>query len=90
MAVSADLYIKVPIAGRVKFGTYQGSLIKGVQVAANVYAAKGTVKVYVEANDNNKHDLYIGGSLKVIFYGTLDFSGVLVPDSHDPKLFPLP
>ncbi|KAH9975630.1 hypothetical protein BJV74DRAFT_953690 [Russula compacta] len=87
LTVSAELFIVIPVAGRVKLTSVKGSLLGdvGVQASINVFAAKGTAKLYAKENSDNKHDLYISLSLDVVLVGEIHIGG-----DDGVKLFALP
>lgn len=83
LTVAAGLYVKVPVAGRVKVASIKGSLLgKGVEASINVVAAKGSVTFYAKSNAQKKHDLCCTLTLKVVLVKSLSLK--------DVKLWSLP
>ena len=82
LTISAQLYVKVPLAGRVNITGISGSLITGATAKFNVFVASGSITLTAKKNANNKHDLYVSYSLKVSLVGTIQGS--------DYKLITLP
>lgn len=77
LTISAKLFVVIPVAGRVELTSLKGSLLDDVGVTAtvNVFAARGTAKIFAKSNSSGKHDLYC----------TLDLDVVLVGEFKVPK-----
>lgn len=73
LTVAAGLFVKIPIAGRVRISSIEGSLLNGAGVTAEINAivAKGSAKLTAHRNDQGKHDLYIDLTLSVKFIGSI-------------------
>jgi hypothetical protein len=85
---SAELFVLVPIAGRVHVVELSGTLDDGQGVGVNaefdVKVVKGNMKIYVKKNDddNSKHDLHVAYSLTIALVGTIssdDYTLVTLP-----------
>ncbi|KAJ7595343.1 hypothetical protein C8J56DRAFT_883565 [Mycena floridula] len=76
--VAAELFIIVPVVGRVKVTSIRGSLLKkGASVTANidVVLAKGTAILTAPSNSNGTHDLMIEASAEIKIVGTATTGG---------------
>ncbi|CAA7269126.1 unnamed protein product [Cyclocybe aegerita] len=82
--ISAELFVKIPIAGRVKLTSIKGSLKDGASVTAtiNVVVAKGSAKFTAKSNSSGKHDLYCTLFVNVVLFGDINLP--------DVKIFALP
>jgi hypothetical protein len=89
LTISANLYIVVPVAGRVELTSLKGSLLEdaGVTATINVFAAKGSAKLSAKSNSSGKHDLYCTLNLEVVLVGKVSVAG---QDGGGLKVFSLP
>ncbi len=89
LTISANLYIVVPVAGRVELTSLKGSLLEdaGVTATINVFAANGSAKFFARSNSSGKHDLYCSLSLDVVLVGKVSAAG---QDGRGLKVFSLP
>ncbi|GAB1526255.1 hypothetical protein RhiTH_009422 [Rhizoctonia solani] len=71
LAVKVSLYVSVPLAGRVKITSLEGSLnsAEGVTAKINVAVASGSAKLFTK-DEGGKHALYINAQVKVQLVGT--------------------
>jgi len=82
--ISAVLYARIPIAGRVRITGIEGSLLgEGVSVDVNVQLAHGKATFTASQNSSGKHDIFVEASVTIKFYGTISSSG-------KDRLFTLP
>jgi hypothetical protein len=77
LTISAVLYYKIPIAGRVKVVDIQGPLGgTGTEASVNpdFKAVTGNVRAYAKENGSGKHDLYVDLNLdvKILNRGRVD------------------
>jgi hypothetical protein len=82
LKITAELFVQVPIAGRVSISKVQGSLGSkaGVKVKINAVVAKGKATLTAEKDDGNekgKHDLYIDVNINVKGVGDVNSKGKL-------------
>ncbi|KAJ7021540.1 hypothetical protein C8F04DRAFT_1195303 [Mycena alexandri] len=76
LAVSASLYVRVPVAGRVKITSLTGSLLSGVSAQINVVVASGSATLTAVPNPSTgKHDLMINASAEVALIGKVTTGG---------------
>ncbi|CCM01664.1 uncharacterized protein FIBRA_03727 [Fibroporia radiculosa] len=78
--VAAELFAKVPIAGRVKLANVKGALTDtaSVQATINVVVAKGTVTFRAVKNDSGKHDLYCDATVQVKLISPIKVTNVKI------------
>ncbi|CAE6439344.1 unnamed protein product [Rhizoctonia solani] len=68
LAVKASLYVSVPLAGRVKITSLEGSLITGVTAKINVAVASGSANLFIK-KEGGKNVLYVSAKVKVQLVG---------------------
>ncbi|CCO31455.1 hypothetical protein BN14_05497 [Rhizoctonia solani AG-1 IB] len=68
LAVKASLYVSVPLAGRVKITSLEGSLKTGVTAKINVAVASGSANLHIK-EEGGKNVLYVNAKVKVRLVG---------------------
>jgi hypothetical protein len=81
--ISAQLFVKAPIVGRINLTGISGSLVdgQGVKAQFNVKVASGNITLHAKKN-GKKHDLYVSYALHVALVGNIkgnDFKLVTLP-----------
>ncbi|KAF8551401.1 hypothetical protein OG21DRAFT_1512767 [Imleria badia] len=75
LTAAAELFIKIPIAGRVRIGNLQGSLTSGIKININAVIAKGSVTLGADKNAQGKHALFVDLNLDVKGIGKIGSGG---------------
>ncbi|KAJ7595344.1 hypothetical protein C8J56DRAFT_883566 [Mycena floridula] len=71
--IAAELFVKVPVVGRVRVDGVKGGLAEGASAEAkiNVILAKGKVTLTAQSNSEGRHDLMIEASAEISLVGTV-------------------
>ncbi|KAJ7448529.1 hypothetical protein FB451DRAFT_1567226 [Mycena latifolia] len=73
LSVAASLYVRVPVAGRIKITGVKGSLANGGSIEANidVVLAHGKATLTAPDNGSGKHDLTIDATITISMVGDI-------------------